>query len=71
MAGRTAPLRHRHHPRRAGGVTVWQILLATWLCWSMSASAQITLLAADFNDKSLDQPIGTGGAAVGEPASIG
>lgn len=71
MAGRTAPFRHRHHSRRAGGVTVWQVLLATWLCWSVSASAQITLLAAGFDNKPLDQPIGTGGAALGEPASIG
>lgn len=30
----------------------------------------ITLLLADFNDKTVGQPIGTGGAAVGEPTYI-
>ncbi|MHC4970477.1 MAG: hypothetical protein ACYTF4_17945, partial [Planctomycetota bacterium] len=29
-----------------------------------------TLLEADFDDKTIDAPIGTGGAAVGEPVSV-
>ena len=36
-----------------------------------AASAQDILLEADFNDKAIDEPIGTGGAEVGEPVSIG
>ena len=38
--------------------------------WHEPAGGPITLLLADFNDKTVGQPIGTGGAAVGEPAYI-
>jgi len=40
------------------------------LAIALSAPAQV-LLEADFDDKPIDQPIGTGGAAVGEPINVG
>lgn len=57
-------------PRRRAGAFSLIALLAVVLCWSMTAGAQELLLAADFDDKPLDQPIGTGGAALGEPVSV-
>lgn len=50
------------------------VLALAW-SWSLAATAevpfvQIPLLIADFNDKPLDQPIGTGGAEAGEPVRV-
>lgn len=36
-----------------------------------SSSGELILLDANFDDKPLDEPIGTGGAALGEPSTIG
>jgi hypothetical protein len=47
------------------------LLVLAWL--SVMASAAIAdqvYLSADFNDKPIDQPIGTGGAEVGEPTAV-
>lgn len=60
-------IRFARRPSHLFHIVATVLILA---CWSMAASAQVTLLAADFNDKALDQPIGTGGAVVGEPAQI-
>ncbi|MGY6553155.1 MAG: hypothetical protein ACXIUM_01405 [Wenzhouxiangella sp.] len=48
-------------------ITAWIVLT---LCISHAAMAAETILVADFNNKPLNQPIGTGGAAVGEPTSV-
>lgn len=45
------------------------LLLAVFAA-PLSAYAQNTLLAADFDDKAIDMPIGTGGPAVGEPTYV-
>lgn len=45
------------------------LLLATGL-FSAPVDAQEVLLAADFNDKALDQPIAVGGATEGEPVWV-
>jgi hypothetical protein len=44
-------------------------LLVT-LSMSTSSMADVTYLEADFDDKTIDAPIGTGGAAAGEPAEV-
>lgn len=57
-------------PRRRAGALTLIALLAIVLCWSTTADAQELLLAADFDDKPLNQPIDTGGAALGEPVNV-
>lgn len=67
------PIRFRRNlsfPRRRASRFVRIALLALMPCWSMAAGAQELLLAADFDDKPLGHPIGTGGAALGEPVSV-
>ena len=46
---------------------VWGLLLLTM---SGAAFAAETILFADFSNKPLNQPIGTGGAGVGEPVDV-
>jgi len=48
-------------------ITAWIVLT---LFISHTAMAAETILSANFNNKPLNQPIGTGGAAVGEPTSV-
>jgi hypothetical protein len=38
--------------------------------FSTSADAQTVILDANFDDKAVDMPLGTGGPSVGEPASV-
>ncbi len=46
---------------------VWGLLLLTWSVVSFAAE---TILLADFNNKPLNEPIATGGAAEGEPVGV-
>jgi len=52
------------HSRTAPVIGLLCVVLSTG-----AAQAEVTHLWADFNDKTIDEPIGMGGAEVGEPVS--
>lgn len=59
-----SPVFPRHKTMRAAA------LLAAALVFAAPACAEELLLLADFDDQPLNQPIGTGGAVQGQPASV-
>ena len=50
-------------------MAIGRMLLLTILTAGTAAAGPITLLEANFDDKTIDAPIGTGGADLGEPVS--
>jgi len=55
----------------------WSSLLALWLAlgastlWAQQCDVSEFPLSVDFNDRTVGQPIGAGGAAAGEPTTLG